>query len=129
VIDDDPDIVMAVRLTLESGGYQVVSASSGQEGVQKVKSEHPDLLILDVMLETHTEGFQLALKLHSPDPASELNQFKDTPILMLTAIHSTTPMRYEPDIDYLPVELFVDKPVNPEDLLKKVAWILEHKKS
>ena len=38
-------------------------------------------------------------------------------------------MRYEPDIDYLPVELFVDKPVNPEDLLKKVAWILEHKKS
>jgi CheY-like chemotaxis protein len=129
VIDDDPDIVMAVRLTLENAGYQVVSASSGQEGVGKVKSECPDLIILDVMLETHTEGFQLALKLHSPDPASELKQFKDTPILMLSAIHSTTPMRYEPDIDYLPVELFVDKPINPEDLVKKVAWILETKKS
>jgi len=128
-IDDDPDIITTVRLTLENAGYQVVSASSGQEGVEKVKSEHPDLIILDVMLETHTEGFQLALKLHSPDPASDLKQFKDTPILMLTAIHSTTPMRYEPDIDYLPVELFVDKPINPDDLVKKVAWILERQKA
>ena len=128
-IDDDPDIITTVRLTLEHAGYQVVSASSGQEGVEKVKSEHPDLIILDVMLETHTEGFQLALKLHSPDPASDLKQFKDTPILMLTAIHSTTPMRYEPDIDYLPVELFVDKPINPDDLIKKVAWILERQKA
>jgi CheY-like chemotaxis protein len=128
IIDDDPDIVTAVRLTLESAGYQIVSAASGQEGLEKVKAERPDLIILDVMLETHTEGFQLALKLHSPDPASDLKQFKDMPILMLTAIHSTTPMRYEPDIDYLPVELFVDKPINPEDLLKKVAWILERKK-
>jgi len=71
-IDDDPDIITAVQLTLESAGYQVVSASSGQEGLEKIKAEHPDLIILDVMLETHTEGFQLALKLHSPDPASEL---------------------------------------------------------
>ncbi len=128
VIDDDPDIVTAVRLTLENAGYRVASASSGEEGLEKVKSERPDLIILDVMLETHTEGFHLALKLHSPDPASELKQFKDTPILMLTAIHSTTPMRYEPDIDYLPVELFVDKPIDPDDLIKKVAWILERKK-
>jgi CheY-like chemotaxis protein len=129
VIDDDPDIITAVRLTLENAGYQIVSASSGQEGVEKIKTERPDLIILDVMLETHTEGFQLALKLHSPDPASDLKQFKDTPILMLTAIHSTTPMRYEPDIDYLPVELFVDKPINPDDLVKKVAWILARKNS
>jgi CheY-like chemotaxis protein len=127
IIDDDPDIVTAVRLTLESAGHQIVTASSGKEGLQKVKAEHPELIILDVMMETHTEGFQLALKLHSPDPASELKQFKDTPILMLTAIHSTTPMRYEPDIDYLPVQLFVDKPIDPDDLIKKVNWILARK--
>jgi len=127
IIDDDPDIVTAVRLTLESAGHQIVTASSGKEGLQKVKAEDPELIILDVMMETHTEGFQLALKLHSPDPASELKQFKDTPILMLTAIHSTTPMRYEPDIDYLPVQLFVDKPIDPDDLIKKVSWILARK--
>jgi CheY-like chemotaxis protein len=129
IIDDDPDIVTAVRLTLENAGHQIVAANSGKEGLVKVKAEHPELIILDVMMETHTEGFQLALKLHSPDPASDLKQFKDTPILMLTAIHSTTPMRYEPDIDYLPVELFVDKPIDPDDLTKKVAWILGRKKS
>jgi CheY-like chemotaxis protein len=129
IIDDDPDIQTAVRLTLENAGHKIVSAASGKEGLQKVKTEHPELIILDVMMETHTEGFQLALKLHNPDPASELKQFKNIPILMLTAIHSTTPMRYEPDIDYLPVELFVDKPIDPDDLTKKVSWILNRKQS
>jgi CheY-like chemotaxis protein len=129
IIDDDPDIVTAVRLSLESAGHQIVAAGSGKEGLQQIKSEHPELIILDVMMETHTEGFQLAQKLHSPDPASDLKQFKDIPILMLTAIHSTTPMRYEPDIDYLPVQLFVDKPIDPDDLIKKVTWILGRKKS
>ena len=129
VIDDDPDIVTAVRMTLESAGYQVISASTGHEGLEKVKSEIPDLIILDVMMETHTAGFQLAIKLHSPDPASEWRQFKNIPILMLTAIHSTTPLRYERDIDYLPVELFVDKPIDPEDLLGKVKWIFERQKA
>jgi CheY-like chemotaxis protein len=129
VIDDDQDILTAVQLSLESVGHHVVFAHSGGEGLEKVKTEQPDLIILDVMMETHTEGFQLALKLHSPDPASKLKQFKDTPILMLTAIHSTTPMRYEPDIDYLPVQLFVDKPIDPDDLIKKVSWILEREKA
>ena len=128
VIDDDPDIVTAVRMTLENSGYQVISANTGHEGLEKIRSEVPDLIILDVMMETHTEGFQLALKLHNPDPASEWKQFKNIPILMLTAIHSTTPLRYEPDMDYLPVELFVDKPIDPDDLLGKVKWIFERQK-
>jgi CheY-like chemotaxis protein len=124
IIDDDPDIVMAVRMTLESVGHEVLDAPGGKEGVAILKAERPDLIILDVMMETHTEGFQLALKLRSPDPTSELAKFKDIPILMLTAIHSTTPLRFEPDIDYLPVELFVDKPIDPDDLIRKVEWIL-----
>jgi CheY-like chemotaxis protein len=129
VIDDDPDIVTAVTMVLESGGHQVLSASSGKLGLQRIKAETPDLIVLDVMMETHTEGFELALKLHSPDPASEWRAFRNIPILMLTAIHSTTPLRYEPDIDYLPVELFVDKPIDPDDLIGKVNWILARQKA
>jgi len=124
VIDDDPDILMAVRLTMEGAGHQVIEAISGKEGVEMLKKDRPDLMILDVMMETKTEGFQLALKLRSPDPTSEYAEFKDIPILMLTAIHSTTPLRFEPDIDYLPVELFVDKPIDPDDLIGKVDYIL-----
>jgi len=124
IIDDDPDIVDAVRMTLESAGHEVVAARSGKEGLVKVEQERPELLILDVMMETHTEGFQVALKLHSPDPSSKFAAFKDIPILMLTAIHSTTPLRFESDIDSLPVELFVDKPIDPDDLIRKVNWVL-----
>jgi CheY-like chemotaxis protein len=129
IIDDDVDIVTAARLALESVNHQVISANSGKEGLEKIKAEHPDLIILDVMMETHTEGFQLALKLHSPDPSSELKEFKNIPILMMSAIHSTTPLHYEPDIDYLPVDLFVDKPIDPDNLIGKVSWILARQKA
>ena len=128
VIDDDPDIVSAVRMVLESGGHQVISAANGKQGLERIESDVPELIVLDVMMETHTEGFELAIKLHSPDPASKWKAYKNIPILMLTAIHSTTPLRYEPDIDYLPVELFVDKPIDPDDLLGKVNWILARQK-
>jgi len=128
IIDDDPDIVLAIRMSLEVEGYEVIEANSGAQGIDMIKAERPDLIILDVMMETKTEGFQMALKLHSPDPTSEFVEFKDIPILMLTAIHSTTPLRFEPDIDYLPVELFVDKPIELEDLVGKVEWMLSQKK-
>jgi len=124
IIDDDPDIILAVQLTLEAAGYQVIDAHNGVEGLKKVKAESPDLIILDVMMDTTTEGFQVTLKLRSPDPASEYAAFRDIPILMLTAIHSTTPLRFGPDEDYLPVDEFVDKPIDPDNLVKKVATLL-----
>jgi len=124
IIDDDPDIITSVTLTLESEGHDVFAAENGEEGILAMKANRPDLIILDVMMETRTEGFQLALKLRNPDPTSDFADYKDIPILMLTAIHSTTPLRFEPDIDYLPVDLFVDKPIDPDDLIGKVNWIL-----
>jgi CheY-like chemotaxis protein len=124
VIDDDPDTVLACRMALENVGHEVTDAINGREGLKMIKNDRPDLIILDVMMDTATEGFQLALKLRSPDPTSDWAQFSDIPILMLTAIHSTTPLRFEPDIDYLPVELFVDKPIEPDDLVGKVEWVL-----
>ena len=124
IIDDDPDIILAVQLTLEAAGYQVIEAHNGVEGLKKVEAESPDLIILDVMMDTTTEGFQVTLKLRSPDPASEYAAFRDIPILMLTAIHSTTPLRFGPDEDYLPVDEFVDKPIDPDNLVKKVASLL-----
>jgi CheY-like chemotaxis protein len=128
VIDDDPDVQLSARMALEKAGYKVVEARSGKDGLEQIRSEKPDLIILDVMMDTSTEGFQLALRLRNPDPTSELADFRHIPILMLTAIHSTTPLRFEPDIDYLPVELFVDKPIDPDDLIKMVEWVLSGEK-
>jgi CheY-like chemotaxis protein len=128
VIDDDPDVVLAARMCLEDAGHTVSSASNGEEGLRQIKTDRPDLIILDVMMDTATEGFQLALKLRSPQAGSDLAPFRNIPILMLTAIHSTTPLRFGPDQDYLPVEEFIDKPFEPKALVRKVETLLKKAK-
>ena len=127
VIDDDPDVVEAIRLTLEANKYAVYSASSGTEGLKRIKELPPDLIILDVMMDTTTEGFQISLQLRNPDPKSEYAKYTHIPILLLTAIHKTTPLRFGPDADYLPVDEFVEKPVQPAVLLEKVKKLLAKK--
>ena len=125
IIDDDPDMVTALRLPLEANGYELAVASTGKEGLEKVKEVDPDLIILDVMMETTTAGFQVSLELRSPDSDSEYADYRDVPILMLTAIHTTTELRFGPDEAYLPVDDFVDKPVDPDVLLEKVRKLIE----
>lgn len=124
VIDDDPDMVLASRLTLEGAGHEVVEAHSGTEGLEAIKAEKPDLIVLDVMMDTPTEGFQLSLRLRSPAPDSEYAAYRDIPIIMLTSIHTTAPTRVSPDGDYLPVDAFMDKPIEPEKLTSKVSELL-----
>jgi len=122
IIDDDPDLVLAARMPLEQAGYKVFSAGTQDEGLAAVDTVQPDLIILDVMMDTHTAGFQLAQKLHGAgaDPAH-----KSIPILMVTAVHQTTPLRFAPDEDYLPVDAFIEKPIDPRTLLAQVSTLLQ----
>ncbi|MFQ6101275.1 MAG: response regulator transcription factor [Anaerolineae bacterium] len=129
VIEDDPDMVMALRMPLEANGYELIAATTAEEGLQKVKEVEPDLIILDVMLETTTAGFQVSLQLRSPDPKSEYAIYRHIPILMLTAIHTTTSLRFGPDEAYLPVDDFVDKPIDPDVLLEKVRALIKQAQS
>jgi CheY-like chemotaxis protein len=129
MIDDDPDIVMATRIPLEAKGYEFYAASDGSEGLEKVKALKPDLIILDVMMETATDGFQLSLKLRDRSPDSEYYAFRHIPILMLTAVHTTTPLRFQPDEDYLPVDAFLDKSTDPDRLIAKVEELLASSQS
>jgi len=124
-IEDDSDMLAALRMPLEANGYEVFAAVTAEEGLQKVKEIEPDLIILDVMLETTTAGFQVSLQLRNPDPKSELAAYRHIPILMLTAIHTTTSLRFGPDEAYLPVDDFVDKPIDPDVLLEKVRSLIE----
>jgi DNA-binding response OmpR family regulator len=127
IIDDDDDLVHALRLPLEAAGYRVARAAGGNEGLQLVKDFKPDLIILDVMMDTTTEGFHVSLTLRSPEPQSEYKEFSQVPILMLTSIHATTTLRFGPDKDYLPVDTFIEKPIEPAELLKKVREYLAKK--
>ena len=131
VVDDDESMVEAVKAILEAEDYEVVTAYSKEEGLLRVEDSEPDLIILDVMMDHITDGFQVSRKLKS-DP-----QTAHIPILMLTSIHqeldsrlSPGVIRYSPDTDgeYLPVDDFVDKPIQPSDLLERVGKLLKKQK-
>lgn len=121
IIDDDPDLVLATRMPLESQGYEVYDAGSETAGWEAVEQVKPDLIILDVMMETTTAGFQFAQTLHGPDAKPE---YRAIPIIMLTAVHQTTPLRFEPVEGYLPVQVLLEKPVEPERLIAEVKKLL-----
>ena len=80
MIDDDPDVVLATRIPLEAAGYEFFSAGNGAEGLEKVKELNPDLIILDVMMDTATEAFQTSLKLRDRSPDAEFAAYRETPI-------------------------------------------------
>ncbi len=122
IIDDDPDIVEAMKVVLESKHYQVRIAKTGEEGLGGVKRDKPDLVILDVMMETADKGFDVARELKW-DP-----KYKDIPILMLTAIKEKTGLDFGKeagDEHWLPVDDYCDKPLHPDELLSKVEALLK----
>jgi CheY-like chemotaxis protein len=126
IVDDDPDIVEALKMTLEANNYKVFTAANGTEGLKQVKAVNPDLIILDVMMDTITEGFQVSYQLRNPDPNSEYAPYSKIPILILTAIVEKKRMKFSPeaDGDFLPVDDFVEKPIRPQALLEKVKKLL-----
>jgi CheY-like chemotaxis protein len=116
IIDDDIDLVEAMRLTLENAGFAVIDAQEGQKGIDKINAEQPDLIILDVMMGTQDEGFHVAYEIrNNPDT-------KDIPIIMLTAVGQETGFGFdkEKDQDFLPVNEFIEKPVDPDSLIELV---------
>jgi CheY-like chemotaxis protein len=120
VIDDDKDLQEATRLVLEKNGFEVVSAYNPEEGLAKVQSENPDLVILDVLMPSNFEGFEVARTIRE-----ELKLLK-LPIILLTAVHGEkkVPYRFAPHEQWLPVDYFFDKPVPHEVLVAKVKEFL-----
>jgi CheY-like chemotaxis protein len=127
IIDDDADAVDLIRIALEANSYDVFSAGNGTEGLKLVKEIHPDLIILDVMMDTATEGFQVSYQLKSNDPKSEYREFCRTPIIMMTGVSQQMHMKFSPkqDGDYLPVDEFLEKPVRIDPLLEKIKKLLK----
>ena len=128
IIEDDTDLVAALKILLETKDYQVITAYDPEEGSKKLSQERPDLIILDVMFGSKGEsmGFDFAQKIRYE------KQSADIPILMLTAINAEKPFfSFSPDTDgeYLPVDSFIDKPVQIEELYKKVEELLKQKTS
>jgi DNA-binding response OmpR family regulator len=116
IVDDDPDVVEACTLVLESEGHTVTPAYNRDEGMELLSTATPDLLILDVMMEQPDDGIAMA---------QELRRKKfDAPILMLTSIAKATGHEYGRDNDIVPVDAFEEKPLDPKRLIDVVNKLL-----
>ena len=119
LIDDDRDLVNTVRIVLESKNYRVRTAYNGKEGYAQIEERKPDLIILDVMMATDTEGFDFAYKLRN-NPI-----YQNIPIVMVTGfpqkMEEMGPEKFQHILgESWPVSNFLEKPVDPEQLLSVV---------
>ena len=121
VIDDDPDLLEVAKTVLSGAGFSVLTASTGRDGLARIRKGGIDCIILDVMMETETEGFHIAQDLRA-DPKTA-----GIPIVMLTSVSKKTGFEFSPqtDKDYLPVETFLEKPVDPKRLVQAVRDLMK----
>jgi CheY-like chemotaxis protein len=124
IVDDDPGIRDSLQTILESRQYTVITAADRTEGMDKIKAEKPDLLILDIMMSSWLDGLDMSKKLKK-DP-----QFSDMPIVMLTAVRAKTGFDLRPrngGPDWCSVDAYLDKPIAPATLLAEVERLLPRK--
>jgi len=119
VIDDDPDLVEATSMILKSRQYDVIAAYGGVEGLEKAKSENPDLIVLDVMM-PDKDGYTLCKELKADPVLSAI------PVLLLTAVVShisTTRFSHQMGME-TEADDYMDKPVDPAELAKRIEVLL-----
>ncbi len=122
IVDDDPDITEAMKVVLEHKNYAVSSAGSIDEAMESLKENRPNVIILDVMMDTPQDGFILSRQLKQDE------NYKGIPILMLTSVKDRMGIDFESaagDESWLPVDEYLAKPVKPDVLLKKVESLLK----
>lgn len=119
IVDDDDDLVLALRMVLESANYVVERAANGEEGLEKMRASLPDLVIMDVMMANPLDGY------YTTQAISEDPRLRQVPILMLSAITSTQYVSSFPTDQYLNIIEFISKPIEPEALLEKVKKALK----
>ena len=126
-VDDDRDLVMSLEQALKHNGFEVTCAYSGTEGLKMALEVKPDLIVLDVMMERDTAGFEVAYQIRSERETSKYREIREIPIIMLTAINQVTNSRFSlnEEESFLPkVNDFITKPVKVDDLIAKMKSIL-----
>ena len=120
IVDDDPEFVNTTKAVLESRNHQIITASDGDEGLKKAKAEKPDLILLDIIMPTK-DGFHVCEQLKKD------SQLANIPVIILTSFaqyKGETNIPVSAGLE-LEAEGYLDKPVNPDELLKRVAELLK----
>lgn len=123
VVDDDPDFGEIIRMILAAKGYDVETASDGDTALRKMHACPPDLVLLDVMMTGVLDGVHVAHVIR------EDKALKRIPVIMISSITGSPMAELFPTDEYLPIDMWISKPVQPDDLLKKVARFVGQPKS
>lgn len=114
VVDDEPEIVKAIRTNLEMEGYEVLEAYNGPDALRIAREERPDLMVLDVLM-PEMDGWQVLREVRGDEA------LKDMPVVLLTALSS------DRDVDTgweLGAHRYLTKPFEPERLIETVRELL-----
>jgi len=121
IIDDDPEICEAMSHILSQNGYQVFTALDTRKGHQLFVDTRPDLLILDIMMETMDEGLNFATEVKKNDGVFGV------PILIVSArppVENGYGRALDEDLDWIHADIFMEKPVEPEELIHNVKLLI-----
>jgi CheY-like chemotaxis protein len=123
IVDDDPDFIEATKIILESADYEVISAKNGTQGLEMVTLESPDLIILDIMMDSMFEGFAVSAALKM---TADYIDFRHTPILMVSSLRKDLEYKTKAPkkAEGIAGDQYMDKPLEPKALLSKISEML-----
>jgi chemosensory pili system protein ChpA (sensor histidine kinase/response regulator) len=114
VVDDDPDFVKVTRKVLEKAGHEVVSAANGAKALKAMRQDKPDVVLLDIMMSYILDGLDVSREM-AGDP-----DLKDVPVIMVTSLTGVKGTQMFPSDEYIPVDEWLAKPVDPATLIGRV---------
>lgn len=128
LVDDSPAVLRSVELALKAIGHEVLTAESADRGLERLQADRPDIMVVDVMMPTGTEGFHLIWEIRQLEDET----LRSVPIIMATGIHEQTELRFYPEEsdgtyqpgEFLPVQGWLDKPIQVRALAEKIEAVL-----
>ena len=117
VVDDDPQVLRLMRVNLELEGYDVVSAPDGEEALEAVVTEHPDVVVCDVMM-PGVDGLTVLRNLRANPKTSKI------PFVVVSAKAQRSDVKAALDMG---ADKYITKPFDPQELLDAVEHLLNTK--
>jgi len=118
VVDDDPDFVRLTRTILQSQDYKVITAANGEKALASMRKEKPDLVLLDIMMSYILDGLDVGREM------AEDAELKDIPVIMITSLTGARAQAEQLSAEYVPVEDWIHKPIDPDELLERIKAAL-----
>jgi CheY-like chemotaxis protein len=124
IVDDNTDFLFTMETFLQRSGFEVLTADDGQKGLEMIRRERPDLILLDIMMETLFSGFEVFKQIRSDD------NLKDIPVIGISAMGDELNINYSewPDYEYFRPDAFLDKPVDRQRLLQMIPEVIRKTK-